>query len=153
MEEGEVGEGEVEGRKEGGRGRGERQGRGIAVSEKKVGERWEREVGEGGGEMPSQYNTGYLSFFLSFFISFFLSFFLSFVLYFFLSLSFFLSFSLRCLAGGGGKAGGGRPGPNYNYTACFPLLWSLNPNLLRIAPEWVEWYYNKSYETGVRFEP
>ena len=47
----------------------------------------------------------------------------------------------RCAAGGGKS----------NYTACFPLLWSLNPNLLRIAPDWIRWYYNKSYETGADY--
>ena len=37
----------------------------------------------------------------------------------------------RCAAGGGAA----------NATACFPLLWSINPNLQRMAPDWLKWYW------------
>jgi hypothetical protein len=35
-----------------------------------------------------------------------------------------------------------------NEAACFPLLWSLSPQLLHLAPEWIQWFYNASYQTG-----
>mmetsp|Transcript_32747 Transcript_32747/g.86578 ORF Transcript_32747/g.86578 Transcript_32747/m.86578 type:complete len:420 (-) Transcript_32747:216-1475(-) len=31
--------------------------------------------------------------------------------------------------------------------ACFPLLWSLSPNLIDNAPQMMQWYYNVSYNT------
>jgi hypothetical protein len=31
---------------------------------------------------------------------------------------------------------------------CFPLLWSISPNLLRSAPGMLRWFYNQSYATG-----
>jgi hypothetical protein len=30
---------------------------------------------------------------------------------------------------------------------CFPLLWSLSPQITHLAPEWLSWYYEKSYLT------
>jgi hypothetical protein len=44
----------------------------------------------------------------------------------------------RCRDGGG-------PG---NVTACFPLLWSINPNLVRMAPDMIKWYYDTAIQTG-----
>ncbi len=39
---------------------------------------------------------------------------------------------------------------NLNQTSkkCFPLLWTLSPQLLKIAPDIIKWYYNMSYLTG-----
>lgn len=34
-----------------------------------------------------------------------------------------------------------------SYKGCFPLLWTLSPHLLHLAPEMIEWYYNASYRT------
>ena len=31
---------------------------------------------------------------------------------------------------------------------CFPLLWSISPHLLHVAPGWLRWYFNQSYATG-----
>ena len=31
---------------------------------------------------------------------------------------------------------------------CFPISWTMSPACLHLAPEWIQWYYNKSYETG-----
>jgi hypothetical protein len=44
----------------------------------------------------------------------------------------------RCKAAGGPS----------NKTGCFPLLWSLNPHLTRIAPDWMRWYYNIAKTSG-----
>ena len=30
---------------------------------------------------------------------------------------------------------------------CFPLLWTMSPQLLHLAPEMISWYYNESYKT------
>ena len=30
---------------------------------------------------------------------------------------------------------------------CFPLVWSMSPALLRLAPDMIRWYYNMSYTT------
>lgn len=35
-----------------------------------------------------------------------------------------------------------------SYYGCFPLTWSLSPQLTHLAPDWMEWYYNKAAETG-----
>ena len=43
----------------------------------------------------------------------------------------------RCAAGGGAS----------NVSACFPLLWSLSPATLHLAPDWTRWYFNTSYKT------
>jgi len=32
--------------------------------------------------------------------------------------------------------------------SCPPLTWTISPHLLRLAPDVLEWYYEKSYETG-----
>ncbi|MDA8639338.1 hypothetical protein N9L31_00045 [bacterium] len=32
-------------------------------------------------------------------------------------------------------------------SSCFPLLWSASPQLLHLAPDWLRWFYNISYET------
>jgi len=34
---------------------------------------------------------------------------------------------------------------------CFPLLWTLSPHSLHLAPDWARWYYNQSYATGNDF--
>lgn len=31
---------------------------------------------------------------------------------------------------------------------CFPLSWSSSPHLLQVAPDWAQWFYNQSYQTG-----
>lgn len=31
--------------------------------------------------------------------------------------------------------------------SCFPLLWSASPQLLHLAPDWLRWFYNISYQT------
>lgn len=31
---------------------------------------------------------------------------------------------------------------------CYPLLWSMSPQTLHLAPDWLQWYYNQSYVTG-----
>ena len=36
-------------------------------------------------------------------------------------------------------------------TKCFPLLWTLSPKLLKIAPDIMKWYYNMSYLTGADY--
>jgi len=30
---------------------------------------------------------------------------------------------------------------------CFPLMWSLSPHTLYMAPQWAQWFYNASYRT------
>ena len=30
---------------------------------------------------------------------------------------------------------------NADPKGCFPLLWSLSPQLMRLAPDWLRWYY------------
>ena len=37
---------------------------------------------------------------------------------------------------------------NYSYLGCFPLIWSISPHPLYIAPLMLAWYYNQSYKTG-----
>ena len=32
-------------------------------------------------------------------------------------------------------------------SSCFPLLWSASPQLLHLAPDWLRWFYNISYQT------
>jgi hypothetical protein len=34
-----------------------------------------------------------------------------------------------------------------SYKGCFPLLWTLNPNLVRLAPDWMRWYYEQARQT------
>ena len=34
-----------------------------------------------------------------------------------------------------------------SYLGCFPLVWSISPHPLHLAPQIMKWYYNKSYET------
>lgn len=31
--------------------------------------------------------------------------------------------------------------------SCYPLLWSMAPQTLHLAPDWLRWYYNQSYQT------
>lgn len=31
---------------------------------------------------------------------------------------------------------------------CFPLLWSMSPQLLHLAPDWLRWYYDRAHESG-----
>jgi hypothetical protein len=33
-------------------------------------------------------------------------------------------------------------------TGCFPLLWSLSPNLRFLAPDWLRWYYSQAHQTA-----
>lgn len=40
-------------------------------------------------------------------------------------------------------AAGGNPA-----TSCFPLVWSMQPHLLHLAPEWLQWYYHQALKTG-----
>lgn len=44
----------------------------------------------------------------------------------------------RCKAGGGAA----------NRTACFPLVWSIQPHLLHMAPAWLRWFYQVGTSTG-----
>jgi len=30
---------------------------------------------------------------------------------------------------------------------CFPLLWTISPHILHLAPDWARWYFNQSYLT------
>lgn len=32
--------------------------------------------------------------------------------------------------------------------SCFPLLWSMSPHVLQVAPDWIHWYYAKAASTG-----
>ena len=34
-----------------------------------------------------------------------------------------------------------------SYKGCFPLLWSLSPQLLHLAPDWLRWYYDLARQT------
>eukprot|EP00041_Stephanoeca_diplocostata_P012917 m.218194 g.218194 ORF g.218194 m.218194 type:complete len:572 (-) comp19143_c0_seq3:165-1880(-) len=34
---------------------------------------------------------------------------------------------------------------------CFPLVWSMSPHTLKIAPAWVRWYYEQANRTGNDF--
>ena len=34
--------------------------------------------------------------------------------------------------------------PSASYHDCFPLLWSLSPQLQHLAPDWLRWYYNQA---------
>jgi hypothetical protein len=34
---------------------------------------------------------------------------------------------------------------------CFPLVWSLSPHLIEMAPDMARWYFEKSYETGTDY--
>ena len=38
-----------------------------------------------------------------------------------------------------------------SYFGCFPLTWSISPHITHLAPDWLMWYYNKSYLTGNDF--
>jgi hypothetical protein len=35
--------------------------------------------------------------------------------------------------------------------SCFPLLWTISPALLTIAPDWIRWYYNTQITTKNEF--
>merc|ERR1719362_682411 len=35
--------------------------------------------------------------------------------------------------------------------ACFPLVWTVSPQLLHLAPDMLRWYYSMSYRTGRDF--
>ena len=48
----------------------------------------------------------------------------------------FLDRNERCAKGGN------------SYDSCFPLLWSISPALLHLAPDWLRWYYNGARKTG-----
>ena len=34
-----------------------------------------------------------------------------------------------------------------SYKGCFPLLWSLSPQLMHLSPDWLRWYYGLAHET------
>ena len=34
-----------------------------------------------------------------------------------------------------------------SYSGCFPLTWTISPRITYMAPDWLEWYYNKALET------
>jgi hypothetical protein len=36
-------------------------------------------------------------------------------------------------------------------TSCFPLLWTISPALLTIAPDWIRWYYGNQDVTKNEF--
>jgi hypothetical protein len=38
-----------------------------------------------------------------------------------------------------------------SYKGCFPLLWSLSPNLRFLAPDWLRWYYDQARQTSRDF--
>lgn len=42
------------------------------------------------------------------------------------------------------KCGNGRP-------KCYPLVWTLSPQLLKLGPDIIEWFYNMSYMTGTDY--
>ena len=44
----------------------------------------------------------------------------------------------RCAAGGGPA----------NRTACYPLLWSLSPALIRLSPDWARWFFATARSNG-----
>ena len=44
----------------------------------------------------------------------------------------------RCERGGGAA----------NKTACFPLVWSIQANLLHMSPAWLRWFYATAKSTG-----
>jgi hypothetical protein len=31
---------------------------------------------------------------------------------------------------------------------CFPLTWTISPHALHLAPDWINWFYTQSYQTG-----
>ena len=37
---------------------------------------------------------------------------------------------------------------NDSYGSCFPLLWTASPQLLHLAPDWLQWYYAGARRTG-----
>jgi hypothetical protein len=34
-----------------------------------------------------------------------------------------------------------------SYYGCFPLTWSISPHISHLAPDWLDWYYNKALLT------
>ena len=36
-------------------------------------------------------------------------------------------------------------------TKCYPLMWTLSPQLLKLGPDIIEWFYNMSYITGADY--
>lgn len=36
---------------------------------------------------------------------------------------------------------------NSNSLSCFPLTWTISPHALHLAPDWIEWFYEQSYQT------
>ena len=34
-----------------------------------------------------------------------------------------------------------------SYKGCFPLLWSVSPQLIHLAPDWLRWYYAQAQRT------
>jgi len=33
-------------------------------------------------------------------------------------------------------------------TTCYPLIWSISPQLIHVAPYWLQWFYEKALQTG-----
>lgn len=38
-----------------------------------------------------------------------------------------------------------------SYLGCFPLTWSMSPQLTHLAPDWLNWYYAYAQETTKDF--
>ena len=40
---------------------------------------------------------------------------------------------------------------NEDPLACFPLVWSISPHTLYLAPDWIRWYFSQAHTTGNDF--
>ena len=60
----------------------------------------------------------------------------------------FLERKARCCAAARVNGAGTNAGYALSIQQCFPLVWTIAPHLLHLAPDWLHWYYDMALETG-----